>query len=62
MLEIFLIYITKVSSSTSEKCSVSKYRNADGLCNNVHRPNWGRSNSPFLQLSLEIQSNKVIDL
>lgn len=55
MLGLYLIFITTASSSDNEKCSVSKYRNADGRCNNVHRPNWGRRNSPFLQLPLEIQ-------
>lgn len=56
MLGFYLIFITTASSSDGEKCSVSKYRNVDGRCNNVHRPNWGRRNSPFLQLPLEVQS------
>lgn len=61
MLGIYLFFITTASSSVNEKCPVSKYRNADGRCNNVLRPSWGKKNSPFLQLSMEVQS-KVIHL
>lgn len=62
MLGVYLIFTTTAaSSSVNEKCSVSKYRNADGRCNNVHRPNWGQRNTPFLRLSLEVES-KVIKL
>jgi len=57
MLGVYLIFVTTTSCSVNEKCTVSKYRNADGRCNNVHRPNWGKRNSPFLQFPSEVQSN-----
>lgn len=53
------IFVTTVSSFVSEKCTVNKYRNVDGRCNNVHRPNWGAKNSPFLQVSMKVQSNYI---
>lgn len=56
MLGAYLIFITTASCSVDEKCTVSKYRNADGRCNNVHRPNWGKRNSPFLQFPSEVQN------
>lgn len=60
MLGIYLVFITTTSSSVREKCTVSKYRNADGRCNNVLHPSWGKRNSPFLPLSIEVQG-KVFD-
>lgn len=57
MLEIYLVFTTTVSSSFGEKCTASKYRSADGRCNNVLRPDWGKKDTPFLQVSSEVQSN-----
>lgn len=31
-------------------CKHSKYRTADGSCNNMQRPLWGRSNTGFVRL------------
>lgn len=56
----YLIFITTASYSIDVKCTVSKYRNADGRCNNVHRPNWGKRNSPFLQFPSEVPSKVII--
>jgi len=59
MLGVNFIFIEFASSSVDIKCPVNKYRNNNGRCNNVHRPNWGSENSPFLRLSLEIQSKLI---
>lgn len=41
------------------ECKAGKYRRYDGLCNNVHHPTWGATNTPFERMMMPTYSDSL---